>query len=94
MPGANAFVMTEAEWQILDELYFVTSYAELREQAGLPAEQLHAGLCALLQKGWVCQMYFEKEHQDYRRLEQPELNMLDNFAYLATKAGLLAHNNR
>ncbi len=83
--------MSEAEFNVLDELYFVTSFSRLSAALETDDETLKKTLAALLKKGWVeCYEHpgdgspvqpadFEKEYAKYY--------------YLATKAGLLAHNS-
>lgn len=84
--------MSEQEYLILDELYFLQSFQELQELTQLPLEELQAVLGDLLGKGWV---------KCIRSREGEEPVGLDEFKagyvrlhYLATKSGLLAHNSR
>ncbi|WP_305982137.1 hypothetical protein [Roseivirga thermotolerans] len=84
--------MTDAEFDVMDELYFVQPYTYLLEELTLKEEELKATLRSLLEKGYIkCfftmndevfedQLNFEKEYKTYY--------------YLATKTGLLAHNGR
>ena len=85
--------MTDTQYQIIDELYFVTSFADLMQASGLPTEILQQELAALLATGWVKALYpvpdqdqpFDPGHfEAHGRM----------YFFLATKAGLLAHNSR
>jgi hypothetical protein len=82
--------MTELEFEILDELYFISSYQELQENTGLASSQLLAALQEVYRKGWL------------RCYRQPDDEILSDqvdiktngpeYYYLASKSGLLAHN--
>lgn len=84
--------MTDNEFDLLDELYFVQSFSDLKEilewEEGMVKETLHA----LIDKGWV------KCFKDIKAevaLEDVDFQQLySRYFYLATKAGLLAHNGR
>ncbi|HXA02137.1 MAG TPA: hypothetical protein VNW99_09120 [Cytophagaceae bacterium] len=84
--------MTDPEFDIMDELYFISPFEELKKNLSIEESELVNALHALIQKGWV--KCLEKETDD-------ELEVADNFKaefkkynYLATKAGLLAHNSK
>ena len=84
--------MSDQEFDILDELYFVTPFEQLQKTLGMAEPDLKTALETLISKGWVkCfhagsveivtnEMNFEAEYRNYH--------------YLATKAGLFAHNSR
>ncbi len=84
--------MSDQEFDILDELYFVTPFEQLQKTLGMAEPELKTALEILISKGWVkCfragsgeiatnEMNFEAEYRNYH--------------YLATKAGLFAHNSR
>ena len=84
--------MNEVEYDIMDQLYFVTSFADVKEQTGFDDAVISSVLWNFMNKGWVkCfdgpEKEVEVEDDDFRR----------NFAkyhYLASKQGLLAHNVR
>lgn len=83
--------MSDLEYDILDELYFVQSYHELSRKLLWEDEMLKATLSGLLKKGWIKCYSSPKD-------EIPE-NDLDfeiqyrNYFYIASKKGLLAHNS-
>lgn len=84
--------MTELEYDVLDELYFVVSFSDLRNTVDLETDELKNVLQTLLRRGWIkclssrtdeisaSELNFERRYQDY--------------FYLATKAGLLSHHGR
>jgi hypothetical protein len=84
--------MSEQEYRVLDELYFLQSYQELRELAEMGAEELREVLASLLRKGWV-KCLRSREGEEPVNLDEFSSNY-SSYLYLATKAGLLAHNTR
>ena len=83
--------MTQIEFDILDELYLIQSFDELINTVELNEAELQQALHNLLKKDWVrCyfpptqELIFEKTvfEKGFRK-----------YHYLATKAGLLAHNS-
>lgn len=83
--------MTDIEFQILDELYFLQSYSYLAKAVGLSDDQLRAGLMSLLQKGWARCYKSPSEEVDFTLHDFDK--QFRNYFYLASKAGLLAHNS-
>ncbi|MBT29670.1 MAG: transporter [Thalassobius sp.] len=84
--------MSDIEFDVLDELYFVTWFSDLMETTELSDQELKICLKSLIEKGWV---------KCYRNINEEELiddmdfdNKYSDYAYLATKAGLLAHNSK
>ncbi|MEL6538438.1 MAG: hypothetical protein AAFQ98_23655 [Bacteroidota bacterium] len=84
--------MTDAEFDVLNVLYFVTPFQEVVAESGLSIESVRDTLGGLLNRGWVrCYEGPGKE------LMPDEVDFPEDFGryhYLATKAGLLAHNGR
>ncbi|MFT6213911.1 MAG: DNA-binding HxlR family transcriptional regulator [Roseivirga sp.] len=84
--------MTDEEFDVLDELYFVQSFDFLKEESNLNSEILTLTLKALIEKGWV------KCFADRPALVPIHEKSLgkewETYFYLATKDGLLAHNGR
>ncbi|MEQ9232139.1 MAG: transporter [Cyclobacteriaceae bacterium] len=82
--------MTDAEFDILDELYFVTSYHDLSGRIELRRDELNERLINLFNKGWVRAF---KSPNDTRDFEVLNAEVLSNCYLLASKAGLKAHNS-
>ncbi|GAA4844315.1 hypothetical protein [Algivirga pacifica] len=82
--------MNDLEFEVLDELYFVVSFSQLQEATGIEQSALKECLQQLLEKKWVkCMASIDDE------LEESEVDMNAHFQqyyYLATKKGLMAHN--
>ncbi len=83
--------LTDQEFDVLDELYFVVHFKELYEKMGWDKQELMQTLIKLIHKDWV------------KCMDSPDglsytgdLNMLqdlDQMFFLATKKGLLKHNS-
>ena len=84
--------MSEQEFIVLDELYFLQSFQELKAQCGLSAEELKVVLGNMLNKGWVKGLRSRDGEEPVEPAEFQE--NYSSILYLATKAGLLAHNSR
>jgi hypothetical protein len=81
--------MSDDEFEILDQLYFVTSYNDLSTQLELDADSLQNHLLALLKKGYIKALSIPDLEIQPSELEESNLTF---YFYLATKKGLLAHN--
>jgi hypothetical protein len=84
--------MTDFEFDLLDELYFVTSFQALQEKLAWSEAVLLEQLASLMQKGWIKCL----DAQD-NLLEFPPADLLTHYQtclFLASKAGLKAHNSR
>ena len=84
--------MTDLEFDILDELYFVTSFHELEKSTDKGEAEILFVLKTLLEKGWI--KCFKDVTEEITATEKDFSNNYKNYQYLATKAGLLAHNGR
>lgn len=84
--------MTEEEFDVLDELYFLQPYNYLQDTFDYSPERLKAILQGLVHKNWV-RVYRNATDE----LEAEELNLAqsaEKYLYLASKEGLLVHNGR
>ncbi|OON67092.1 MarR family transcriptional regulator [Hymenobacter sp. CRA2] len=85
--------MTDAEFDILDELYFVTSFPDLQQRTGLTAPELEQQLRGLLEQGLV--RCFWPDPDTELAYEPTSFGALrQDCFFLATKEGLLQHNTR
>ncbi len=81
--------MTELEFDVLDELYFVLPYQELADACELDEQTLIETLAMLYEKGWIKVF----QNVDDEAPEPLELqNKFHTYYYLASKKGLHAHN--
>ncbi|MEQ9466670.1 MAG: hypothetical protein RLN88_04610 [Ekhidna sp.] len=84
--------MTDEEFDIIDELYFVTAYNDLKEATGFSDDQLKKNLMEMTKKGWV-RVYKSVDEQS--ELEKLDLDKdFQSFFYLASKKGLFEHNTQ
>jgi hypothetical protein len=84
--------MTELEYDVLDELYFVVSFSELQTTLDLEADELKNVLQTLLRRDWVKCLSSQTDE-----LSASEVNFEKNYRdyfYLATKSGLLSHHGK
>lgn len=81
--------MSDREFDLLDELYFVQNYDFIRESLGWEEELLLATLNSLYQGGMIkCLSAPDTERFDVVDIFTEGKNLF----YLATKKGLMAHN--
>ncbi|HEX8546799.1 MAG TPA: transporter [Cytophagaceae bacterium] len=83
--------MSDIEFAILDELYFINTFEELQSSVEADEDALIASLKNLIKKNWVKILLKDTEE------ELTDLNEFDliykQYNYLVTKAGLFAHNS-
>lgn len=82
--------MTDLEFDILDELYFVQSFESLEKTLELEPLTLKNNLQALIDKEWV-KCFIDNTREVFK----DEINLdkhYREYTYLATKQGLLAHH--
>ena len=83
--------MTDQEFEILDELYFVQTFDALLNSTNLSESELKQWLYRLIDKGWV--KCLDKLTEEVLAASLDFDSHYKNYHYLATKAGLLAHNS-
>lgn len=82
--------MTDLEYDILDELYFIKSFDDLIASLDIEDEILKRMLKTMMIKGWVRSYITPSEE-----LPVGEANMdtdCRHYLYIASKSGLLSHN--
>lgn len=84
--------MTDLEFEVMDELYFVISFNELMEKSGLDRHQLKQILGRLVEKSYVKCLKNVSDELPHAELDFEQNYMI--YHYLASKEGLLAHNSR
>jgi len=81
--------MTDTEFDILDELYFVISFDDLQKQLDMDKSELVNNLSQIFKKGWLRIFNTPDGTADI-----PFVDHTISSAYLlASKAGLKAHNS-
>ena len=84
--------MTDLEYDIIEELCFVTPYSDLKQQVEADEENLIHCLKILMQKEWVQQLEYHSERKDFFKCKLVNESEIPLYAYLATKKALLIHN--
>ena len=82
--------MTEKEFELIDELYFLISFEQLQGLLDWEERELAALLEDIFKKGWLRCYNHAGEQLSDELIDIPSSYMKYN--YLATKAGLKAHN--
>ncbi len=83
--------MSDEEFDVLDQLYFVTNLEQIQTEIDTERRELVRILSQLYQKGWIKIL---ETVDDEASSELIDLNNLaGKYFYLATKEGLLAHNS-
>jgi hypothetical protein len=81
--------MSDEEFDLLDELYFVQPYSTLQEALGWEDSQLLDTLTLLVDKGWI-KCFSSPDQECFEVIDLHEVGK--KLLYLATKKGLMAHN--
>ncbi len=81
--------MTDEEFDLIDELYFVQHYSQVKEALGWDDVLLLATLQNLLEKEFI-KCLKEPDEEVFEKINLKESGK--NFYYLATKKGLMNHN--
>jgi len=84
--------ISEAAFELMDELFFMISFEELEKESEFQKNELINLLNELLNAGWVDQLYIPKGKLDYEKRATPDHQGIVNYSYLATKKGLLGYN--
>lgn len=85
--------MSDEEFDVLDELYFVQSFSDLLILTEKSADQLAPVLKSLYEKGWIKVMENVDDEIPKDKLDFDSLQNQESF-FLATKNGLMAHNTQ
>jgi hypothetical protein len=82
--------LSESEFEVLDNLYFLTTFESLKELNGLGLPLLDI-LKSLINKGFIKVLDRKGEREVISFNFDKELS---NYSFLITKEGLLKHNSR
>lgn len=89
----NNNALTNTEFDLLDELYFVADFKTLQQTLSLPEKELVAGLKQLAIRGFI-NLYFPDPDTEVEFDPASFEQACGTYLYLASKKGLLAHNSR
>lgn len=85
--------MTDTEFDILDELYFVTSFSDLVQKTGQSPADLERNLRSLLEQDLI-RSYWPDPDTELAYEESSFAAIVRDSFFLASKEGLLQHNTR
>ncbi|SNC66094.1 hypothetical protein SAMN06265337_1495 [Hymenobacter gelipurpurascens] len=85
--------MTDTEFDILDELYFVTSFSDLVQKTGQSPTDLERNLRSLLEQDLI-RSYWPDPDTELAYEESSFAAIVRDSFFLASKEGLLQHNTR
>ena len=83
--------MSDLEYDLLDELYFIQSYHQIKKTLDWEDDTLKNTLNQLFQKGWL-KCYLSPNEELFGK----EIDLATGYRsyfYLASKEGLFAHNS-
>lgn len=83
--------MTDDEFDVLDELYFVESFGQLVSLTAKAESDLTAILKSLFEKGWIKVLAGVDDEVPPEQVDWD--GAVHTYHFLATKNGLLAHNS-
>lgn len=86
--------LTDLEFNIIDELYFVTSFAELESSLNAEREPLLRTLESLITRRLISQLVPDSSGKEYLELDELNSIRLEQSFFVASKRGLLLHNSR
>jgi len=81
--------VSDLEFDVLDELYFLIPFEDLLEKIGLSDNEIKPILVKLLRKDWI-RVYQEPQEELETGQVDLEIHFRDYY-YLASKDGLRAH---
>lgn len=89
--------MTDLEFEILDQIYFVESFEKIQSSLSCEEKKLFQTLREMIEKGWV-KCLIDPHHHHHQSEVNADIKQFEEkykvYQYLATKEGLLAHNSR
>ena len=84
--------LSDLEMDLLDEIYFVTSFHEITEELEKEPVLIKKALDKLIRIGYIYQMSYDETKNDFEKNDTPDYIFMEKYSYLASKRGLFAHN--
>lgn len=81
--------MNDTDWNILDELYLLNDFNSLRDTLHMDEQSLGEALSRMVEKGWVRQLIYNPDRQEYEDITEPDLIPKSHF--VISKNGLIEH---
>lgn len=83
--------MQDAEYRILDALYFPEPFSRIVEETGLPAALVGAALRQMLHWRWVQAMVYNTSQRRWEVARAYDADDLSGYGFQATHRGIEAH---
>jgi len=83
--------MTDIQWEILDQVYFMNSYQTVRENVTATNEGFDNALVELLRNGLVRQLVYSEARVDIVDVDPFDATRFEKSQFVITKQGLLLH---
>ncbi|MDE0470889.1 MAG: transporter [Ekhidna sp.] len=84
--------MTDIEYCIINEIYFVTRYDDIKSATGFDDEEIKVNLVSLIAKGFVKVYHLMEEELALENIDMERC--YKSYFYVASKKGLFEHNQR
>ncbi|HZG01841.1 MAG TPA: hypothetical protein VEY71_12620 [Chitinophagales bacterium] len=85
--------MSDLEWDILDQAYFMNGFQNIRDAVQATPEALENALVELLRGGLLRQLEYSEPHSDFIDVEPFAPTRFGESQFVITKKGLLAHTS-
>lgn len=86
--------LTKLQFAVLDSLYFPEPFENILEEVAQPRPVVLAELRELIDKTFVQVLRWDDTAQDFLPSPFLDADNMQDFRFLATRKGLLAHNGR
>jgi hypothetical protein len=87
-------VLSDIEYDIINAIYFVEPFRNILDECKYPPNVVGDVLKQLIAKKYVVAMRYDEQTGEYVRSFIYDTDNMESYSYLATKEGLLIHNNR
>jgi hypothetical protein len=84
---------SKLEFDVMDEVYFISSFQQIADNTNATTEELMAVLKSLLQKEFIHQLIYNSTLHDFEKMDKYDEAQLETASYVASRKGLLAHNS-
>ncbi len=83
---------SELEFEIMDELYFLSSFRQIMTNTGADGNELKKAILHLLQQDFIQQHIYNESLHDFEKMDYYDEAKIESASYVATRKGLMAHN--
>ena len=83
--------MSDLQWNILDQVYFMNGFENIRDAVHATPDAFENALVELLRDGMLRQLEYSDAHSDYIDVDPFAPSRFAVSKFVITKKGLLAH---